>query len=79
MRLAFLATSTHDNRADRHVNHDHGGQESIPLTERVDTDPDEDVEAAPNDKKKRASGRKEKSVLQTKLSKLAIQIGYAGM
>lgn len=29
-------------------------------------------------KKKKSKARKEKSVLQTKLTKLAIQIGYAG-
>ena len=42
--------------------------------------PDGDVktEEEPEEKKTSGLGRKEKSVLQAKLTKLAIQIGYAG-
>lgn len=37
-----------------------------------------DAAGKPTKKKKKPKVRKEKSVLQTKLTKLAIQIGYAG-
>ena len=63
------------------MNHDHVGQESVPLTEvRVDgeADVEESSEDNPTPKKKKSSRGKEQSVLQAKLTKLAVQIGYAG-
>ncbi|XP_078488037.1 plasma membrane calcium-transporting ATPase 2 isoform X2 [Ciona intestinalis] len=70
---------TPNNRADGQINHDHGGQEMIPLTERVgETPEDEEEEAEEAIKKKKTSRRKEQSVLQAKLTKLAVQIGYGG-
>nr|BCY27127.1 plasma membrane Ca++ ATPase isoform b [Ascidia zara] len=70
----------HDSRADVNVNHDHNASpESIPLTEFNEGQNDEQNagdDAEPVKKKK--SRRKEQSVLQTKLTKLAVQIGYVG-
>ena len=80
VKTFFAIAPSNDNRTDRNVNHDHNVQENEPLTERVDGEVD--VEAATGNtesvKKKKATRRKEQSVLQAKLTKLAVQIGYAG-
>lgn len=65
-----------------------GSSEDIPLTEQAvrsneDTLPRENGDAADGDAPdgeptRKKSSRKEKSVLQAKLTKLAVQIGYAG-
>uniref|UniRef100_H2Z407 Calcium-transporting ATPase n=1 Tax=Ciona savignyi TaxID=51511 RepID=H2Z407_CIOSA len=70
---------TENSRADGQINHDHGGQEMIPLTERVGDAPEEEEgEETDGEPKKKKSRRKEQSVLQAKLTKLAVQIGYGG-
>ncbi len=50
--------------------------EKIPEAEALTTTTN--TEKVEDKKKKKSKARKEKSVLQTKLTKLAIQIGYAG-
>nr|VZI15731.1 unnamed protein product [Spirometra erinaceieuropaei] len=50
--------------------------EAVPEAEALTSKPD--VPSEEEKKKKKSRVRKEKSVLQTKLTKLAIQIGYAG-
>ncbi len=52
-----------------------GPQTPLTSPDDVKVKPDKEEEPA---KKVQTSGRKEKSVLQAKLTKLAIQIGYAG-
>ncbi|XP_076814824.1 plasma membrane calcium-transporting ATPase 2-like isoform X2 [Clavelina lepadiformis] len=75
-----VAAETNDNRADTNINHDHGGQEEIPLTEVVDGEhmAENSSSVESEVKKKKTSRRKEQSVLQAKLTKLAVQIGYGG-
>nr|CAB3224470.1 plasma membrane calcium-transporting ATPase 3 [Phallusia mammillata] len=70
----------HDSRADVNVNHDHNASpENIPLTEFKDgEEPGEEQGEEGDQPKKKKSRRKEQSVLQTKLTKLAVQIGYVG-
>nr|BCY27130.1 plasma membrane Ca++ ATPase isoform a [Phallusia philippinensis] len=69
-----------DSRADTNVNHDHNASpENIPLTEFKDgNDGGEEEGADGEEPKKKKSRRKEQSVLQAKLTKLAVQIGYVG-
>lgn len=60
-----------------------GSSEDIPLTEQPiraneDTLPRENGDAPDGQSTPKKSHRKEKSVLQAKLTKLAVQIGYAG-
>nr|BCY27123.1 plasma membrane Ca++ ATPase isoform b [Ascidia ahodori] len=69
----------HDSRADANVNHDHNASpENIPLTEFKDGNEGGEEAAEGEEPKKKKSRRKEQSVLQAKLTKLAVQIGYVG-
>ena len=55
--------------------------DGVIMEEKKEGEAGEEVEEEEVEVKKKSSGggRKEKSVLQAKLTKLAIQIGYAGM
>jgi len=57
------------------VNHDHASPENIPLTEVNDGSAEQEQD---KEQVKKKSRRKEQSILQAKLTKLAVQIGQAG-
>lgn len=77
--MLYSEEGNHDSRADANVNHDHNASpENIPLTEFKDGNEGGEEAAEGEEPKKKKSRRKEQSVLQAKLTKLAVQIGYVG-